>query len=114
VLAGAARRWAGLRGAARYGDVLADASIWRMVDGYVEEDGTVVVPAEVLRAANLFPGDRLAVELSADGAIMMHATGAPQAMALELDAAADDPEPMSTDEFMAWLDVMAGIPGDRE
>ena len=83
-----------------------------MAEISVGEDGTVALPAALLRAANLHPGDTVSIVLTMDSAIVLRAAALREADAPAPDTAGDDLEPMSTDEFMAWLDVMAGVTAD--
>ncbi|HXU22772.1 MAG TPA: hypothetical protein VN697_01960 [Tepidiformaceae bacterium] len=83
-----------------------------MAEISVEDDGTVALPAALLRAANLHPGDAVSIVLTMDGAIVLRAAALSEPGAPAPDPAGDDLEPMSTDEFMAWLDVMAGVTAD--
>jgi len=83
-----------------------------MAEISVAEDGTVAVPAALVRAANLQPGDAVSIVLTMDSAIVLRAAALREADAPVPEPAGDDLEPMSTDEFMAWLDVMAGVTAD--
>ncbi|MGH2634286.1 MAG: AbrB/MazE/SpoVT family DNA-binding domain-containing protein [Tepidiformaceae bacterium] len=73
----------------------------------VAPDGTLTIPAAVLRAANLLPGDVVSFELTADGGVALRS---PFAGSSRTAASADEAEPMSTDNFLKWLDSMAGVP----
>ena len=75
----------------------------------------MTVPAAVLRTANLRPGDPVSFEVTADGAVVVRGPGFRESSAgiqswVVSGLVSEADGPMSTDEFLSWLDEMAGVP----
>lgn len=85
---------------------------------FVAADGTITIPEAAVRAMEALPGDRLVLVLAGSGAAILEraegTTAADPRLSTGTIGEAEGEEPMSTGEFMLWLDRMAGVVEEQE